>query len=148
MSLSNQGKIISLWAVFLFGTVFHTQLAVIPILYGQNVTMPNYHGAAPVTDLWLMLGFFSLPMMAIVATVLTESNGYRKAHFYLTIFYTIMNFLHVALDLMVTPIAWHQIALMVLLFINGVLLNVISYQWMQEPLGEIEWMRKWISSHT
>ncbi len=140
MALSNQGKIISLWAVFLFGTVFHTQLAVIPILYGQDVTMPNYHGAAPLIDLWLMLGFFALPMMAIATAVLTESNRYRKAHFYLTVFYTVMNFLHVALDLTVTPIAWHQIALMVLLFINGAVLNVVSYKWMQKPLGKIEWI--------
>lgn len=147
MALGNQGKIISLWVVFLFGTVFHTQLAVIPILYGQDVAMPNYH-AAPLMDLWLMLGFFTLPMMAIITTVLTESNRYRKAHFYLTVFYTVMNFLHVVLDLFVTPIVWPQIALMAILLANGILLNIVSYQWMQEPLGEIEWMKKWISSHS
>jgi len=149
MAISDQGKIISLWAVFLFGTVFHTQLGLIPLFHGKSIVDPGVNPAADISwILWLMLGFFVLPMIAIVMTALTDEKLYRKTHFYLTIFYTLMNFLHVVLDLFVTPIVWPQIALMVILLAVGILLNLVSYRWMQEPLGELEWMKKWISSHT
>jgi hypothetical protein len=133
MTISDQGKIITLWAVFLLGTVFHAQLGLMPLFHGKSIVEI---GANPAADIdwimWLMLGFFTLPMFAMVATSLTEIQPYRKAHFYLTAFYTIMNFLHIVFDLMVTPIFWYQIALMVILFANGILLNVVSYQWMQK----------------
>jgi hypothetical protein len=78
-----------------------------------------------------MLGFFVLPMIAIVATALNASLLYRIIHFGLTLFYTVMNFLHVALDLRVKPIEWYQIALVTILFINGIVLNFVAFQWMQ-----------------
>lgn len=40
-----------------------------------------------------------------------------------------MNFVHAAMDLTVGPIEWYQIALMVIVFINGVALNILAYQW-------------------
>ncbi|MDJ0901462.1 MAG: hypothetical protein QNJ55_21900 [Xenococcus sp. MO_188.B8] len=131
MSLTIQEQIIALWAVFLFGTIFHTQLALMPQLYGASVAIPHYKGKTPVSHLWGMLGFFALPMIAIVATALNASPLYRIIHFGLTVFYTVMNFLHVALDLRVKPIEWYQIVLVTILFINGIVLNVIAFQWMQ-----------------
>ena len=131
MNLTIQAQIIALWAVFLFGLIFHTQLALMPQLYGASVAIPGYKGKTPVSHLWLMLGFFVLPMIAIVATALNASPLYRTIHFGLTVFYTVMNFLHVALDLRVKPIEWYQIVLVTILFINGIVLNVIAFQWMQ-----------------
>ena len=131
MNLSIQLQIIALWAVFLFGLIFHTQLALMPQLYGVSVAIPSYKGKTPASHLWGMLGFFILPMIAIVATALNASPLYRAIHFSLTIFYTVMNFLHVALDLGVRPIEWYQIVLVTILFINGIVLNVIAFQWMQ-----------------
>jgi hypothetical protein len=131
VDFSIQAKIIALWAVFLFGTIFHSQLAFMPVLYGENVAMPSYKGKMPISHPWLMLGFYVIPMMAIVATVLTASQPYRLIHFGVTAFYTLMNFLHAAMDLTVRPIEWYQIALMVIVFINGVLLNILAFQWMQ-----------------
>ncbi len=55
-------------------------------------------------------------------------------HFWLTIVYTILNFLHVVLDLFVEPLFWYQIVLMMLLFGFGIVLNLISYQWMRVGL--------------
>ncbi len=129
MDLSIQAKIIALWAVFLFGTVFHSQLAFMPILYGENVAMPSYKGKMPLSHLWLMLGFFVIPMVAIFLTVFYVSPMYRMIHFGVTVFYTLMNFVHAAMDLTVRPIEWYQIALMVIVFINGVALNILAYQW-------------------
>ncbi len=131
MNLTIQVQIIALWAVLLFGTIFHTQLALMPLLYGESVAIPSYKGKTPVSHLWWMLGFFALPMIAIVATALNASPLYRTIHFGLTVFYTVMNFLHVALDLRVKPIEWYQIVLVTILFINGIVLNVVAFQWMQ-----------------
>ena len=129
-NLSLQAQIIALWTVFLFGTVFHTQLALMPLLYGTDVAMPRYHGKTPISHLWGMLGFFMVPMVMIVLTALNASPVYRMVHFGVSIFYTIMNFLHVTLDLRVKPIEWYQIALVSVLFVVGIVLNLLAFQWM------------------
>jgi hypothetical protein len=131
MDLSIQAKIIALWAVFLFGMVFHSQLAMMPMLYGESVTMPNAQGKMPVYHPWLMLGFYAIPMIAIATTVFIDSQPYKVIHLSLTALYTVMNFLHAALDLTVRPIEWYQIALMVIVFVNGIFLNIVAFQWIQ-----------------
>jgi hypothetical protein len=133
ITLSLQAQIIALWTVFLFGTVFHTQLALMPLLYGADVTIPRYHGKTPVSHLWGMLGFFILPMVMILLTALNVSPLYRTIHFGLTLVYTVMNFLHVALDLRVKPIEWYQISLVSVLFVVGLVLNLLAYLWMMQP---------------
>jgi hypothetical protein len=135
-ALNYQEKIIVLWIVFLLGTLFHTQLGLMPLFHGISVAGTHTHdGASNLADIayvfWLMLGFFLLPMLAIIATAFYDSKRYRVVHFGLTVFYTVMNFLHVVLDLFVDPIAWYQIFLMVFVFLVGILLNVVSFQWMQ-----------------
>jgi hypothetical protein len=79
-----------------------------------------------------MLGFFAVPMLAIGMTLVNTSHLYRTIHFGLTVVYTVLNFLHVTMDLMVRPIEWYQIALMVLVFINGILLNFVAFQWLMQ----------------
>ena len=127
MVINYQEKIIALWTVFLLGTLFHTQLGLMPLFHGQSIAI-NAYGTSSI--FWWMLAFFMLPMVAIVATAFLSSRHYRATHFGLTIFYTVMNFLHVALDLGVRPIAWYQIGLMVILFLVGLLLNLVAFQWL------------------
>ena len=137
--LDYQVKLIALWTVFLFGTVFHTQLALIPLFHGFDVAiMGHQHDTeasqtvaeiAPI--LWGMLAFFAIPLVAIVTTAFNKSQRYRVGHFWLTIVYTVLNFLHLVLDLFVEPLFWYQIFLMALLFGFGLVLNLVSYQWMQ-----------------
>lgn len=132
-----QGKIIALWTVFLLGTLFHTQLALMPIFHGIDVAIMGHHHQematiAEITPiLWGMLLFFTLPILAIVATAFYSFKRYRLFHFGLTVVYTVLNFLHVTMDLLVTPIAWYQIVLMILLFFIGILLNLVAYQWLR-----------------
>ena len=133
--INYRAKIMALWTVFLLGTLFHTQLALMPIFHGIDPAIMAHHHQEPATMaeitpiLWGMLLFFMLPMVVIVATAFYEFKSYRVFHVGLTLFYTILNLLHVIADLLVTPIAWYQIALMVLLFAIGILLNIVSYQW-------------------
>ncbi|AFY77331.1 hypothetical protein Ple7327_1995 [Pleurocapsa sp. PCC 7327] len=136
MSVNYQGKIITLWTTFLLGTIFHTDLGLMPLFHGKSVAHSHEIGDISWV-MWLMLAFFVLPMFAIIATAFTESKRFRVAHFGLTVFYSVMNLLHIILDLFVTPIAWYQITLMVILFAIGLLLNVVSFQWMQHhPRGK------------
>ena len=136
-SINHREKIIALWTVFLLGTLFHTQLALMPIFHGIDVAiMGHYHQEsatiAEITPiLWGMLVFFILPMLAIVATAFYDFKRYRVFHFGLTVVYTVLNLSHAIADLLVAPIAWYQIVLMVLLFFIGILLNIVAYQWMR-----------------
>jgi hypothetical protein len=38
------------------------------------------------------------------------------------------------MDLFVQPLLWYQIALMAFLFLVGLLLNLVAYQWMRVEL--------------
>lgn len=133
MAVNYRERIIALWTVFLLGTLFHTQLALMPLFHGLSVI--ESQKATNINDIsgimWLMLGFFVLPMLGIIVTAFTDSKRYRIIHFGLTIFYSIMNLLHVILDLFVQPVLWYQIALMVLLFFVGLLLNMTAFKWMR-----------------
>ncbi|MBD2214218.1 hypothetical protein H6G27_30790 [Nostoc linckia FACHB-104] len=135
MAINYREKIIALWTVFLLGTVFHTQLGLMPLFHGLSVA--ESQKATTMNEIsvimWLMLGFFVIPMLAIIATAFADSKRYRVIHFGLTIFYSVMNLLHLILDLFVTPIFWYQIALMAILFGVGLLLNVVAYQWLRSP---------------
>ncbi|XGV97926.1 MAG: hypothetical protein ACAF41_03125 [Leptolyngbya sp. BL-A-14] len=133
MTVNHREKIITLWAVFLLGTLFHTQLGLMPLFHNQSVALSDAHGTGNIAwVLWLMLGFFAVPMMAMIATLFDDSKRYRKLHFGITVFYSVMNLAHIVADLLVKPIVWYQIALMVMLFLIGLLLNLVSFQWLQE----------------
>lgn len=130
--ISYQEKLIALWTVFLLGTLFHTQLGLMPLFHGQDIAIADVYNSANIAYiLWGMLGFFILPMLAIVVMVFNDSKRYRSVHLNLTIFYTVLNFLHVVLDLKIIPIVWYQITLMIVLFLIGLLLNVVSLQWLR-----------------
>lgn len=131
-------RIIALWTAFLLGTLFHTQLGLMPLFHGLSVA--ESQPASKLSDIsvimWLMLGFFVLPMLAIIATTFNDSKRYRVFHFALTIFYSVMNLLHVVADLFVQPLLWYQITLMIILFLIGLILNIVSFQWMKlQPRG-------------
>lgn len=126
-------KIIALWTAFLLGTLFHTQLSLMPLFHGLSII--ESQPASKLSDIsaimWLMLVFFVLPMLAIITTTFINSKRYRIFHFGLTVFYSIMNLFHIIADLLVQPILWYQIALMVILFVIGLLLNFVSFQWIK-----------------
>ena len=131
-TLNSQGKIIALWTAFLLGMLFHTQLALMPLFHGLNVMESHTHEYLELhTIMWLMLGVFALPMLAIIVTALNGSQTYRRLHFGLTIVYTVNNALHFILDVLV-KVPDYQLFLMALLFGVGLLLNLVSYRWIQE----------------
>ena len=132
-------KIIALWTVFLLGTLFHTQLALMPLFHGLSVLAPHGHVATDISEisgiLWLMLAFFAMPLIAITGTCLLDSRWYRLGHFWGTVIYSALNLAHLGVDLAIPPVAWYQVALMAFLFLIGLLLNLVAYQWVKEPHG-------------
>ncbi len=135
MLVNYREKIIALWTVFLLGTLFHVQLGLMPLFHGLSVveSQPAQEIADISGIMWLMLGFFTLPMLAIIATAFTNAHRYRVVHFGLTIVYSVLNLTHLVMDLFVQPLLWYQIALMALLFLVGLLLNLVAFQWMRQP---------------
>jgi hypothetical protein len=124
-------KIIALWTAFLLGTLFHTQLGLMPLFHGQSVAYSQDSIQATNGIFWLMLGFFSFPLLAIITTLFWDSQRYRMIHFFLTIIYSVLNLIHLLADLSVKPILWYQIALMLMLLLIGLILNLVSYQWLK-----------------
>ena len=135
--IDRRQQIAALWTVFLLGLLFHTQLGLMPLFHGIDVAHAHLHDTSSASMsliLWLMLGFFLLPALAIVGVVLLNSLQFRRAHFTVTVVYSVMNLLHVIADLQVRPIEWHQILLMIFLLGIGLLLNVVGFEWMREPI--------------
>ena len=78
-----------------------------------------------------MLLFFVLPMLAIVASTFTVTKSYRVFHFYLTLVYSVLNLGHLIADIVVGA-PWYQLVLMTILVIIGLLLNLVSFQWLKK----------------
>ena len=124
-------KIIALWIVFLLGTLFHTQLALMPLFHGLSVAESHAHDYTSVnTVMWFMLIFFALPLLAIVGCALYPSPQFRKLHFGMTLAYTVLNLLHLVLDSIIA-VPSYQLILMTVLLGVGLLLNGIAYRWMR-----------------
>jgi hypothetical protein len=133
MAINNQAKIIVLWIVFLLGLLFHTDLGLMPLFHNLSVAESQAQSMTEIAPiLWLMLGFFILPMGAIIATLFFSSKSYRRIHFGLTLFYTLLNISHLIADLMIRPLIAYQIILMAILLMIGLLLNIVSYDWVHK----------------
>ncbi|MEM9447415.1 MAG: hypothetical protein AAGA75_02640 [Cyanobacteria bacterium P01_E01_bin.6] len=126
-------KITSLWTVFLLGTLFHTQLALMPLFHGLSVTESHTHDYISLDAvMWFMLIFFCIPMLVIVGCAFYSSRQFRRLHFGMTLAYTVLNLIHFILDSII-GVPSYQLGLMALLFGVGVLLNLVSYQWVRAP---------------
>lgn len=132
-------KVTALWTVFLLGLLFHTQLALIPLFHGINVAESHTHEYVNLdVVMWFMLIFFGLPLLAILGSVFWPSRPFRQLHFGMTLVYTVLNGIHLLMDVLVGAPSY-QLMLMVLLFCVGLLLNWVGYRWMrtskQTPRG-------------
>lgn len=137
-------KIIALWTAFLLGMLFHTQLALMPLFHGVDIADSHTHNYLSLTTIfWLMLGIFGGAMAVIIATALVRGQRYRQFHFGLTLVYSLINAAHLILDVMV-KVPSYQLALMAYLFIIGLILNVVSYQWFYSELNQ---QPVWRSAH-
>ncbi len=85
MAINYRERIIALWTVFLLGTLFHTELGLMPLFHGLSVI--ESQKATNINDIsgimWLMLGFFVLPMLAIILTIFYRFKALSNHSFWL-----------------------------------------------------------------
>jgi succinate-acetate transporter protein len=125
-------KISALWTSFLLGTLFHTDLGLMPLFHDMKVE--HSHATGDLNAIFgFMLVFFALPMLAIIAPTFTDAKPYRTFHFGLTIAYSVMNLGHLIADIAVKA-PWYQLVLMALLLSIGLLLNLVSFQWLKSSI--------------
>lgn len=132
MSGNYPQKISTLWTSFLLGTLFHTDLGLMPLFHDMKVE--HSHATGDLNAIFgFMLAFFALPMLAIIAPTFTDAKPYRTFHFGLTIAYSVMNLGHLIADIAVKA-PWYQLVLMALLLSIGLLLNLVSFQWLKSSI--------------
>ncbi len=137
MKASYPLQIVTLWTIFLLGTLFHVQLGLMPLFHGLNVAVSQAKSLTEIMPVfWGMLIFFGLPLGAMVLAVFTDAKKVRQGHFWFTVVYSIFNLLHLAADLFVPPRVWPQVVLMLILFLVGLLLNRVAWLWWRHPHGK------------
>lgn len=132
MSGNYPQKVSALWTSFLLGTLFHTDLGLMPLFHNLEVEQSHANGNLNAVFGFMLL-FFVLPMLAIFVPTFTDGKPYRTFHFGLTIAYSVMNFGHLIADIIVLA-PWYQLVLMVILLLIGLLLNLVSFQWLKSSL--------------
>jgi hypothetical protein len=114
--------------------------------------MPLFHGLSPEIEshidpsrlslvFWGMLIYFLLPLLSILLITWTASNPatavrwrwWRRAHFWLSVVYTVTNLPHLIADIVVPDSRGDQVALMVVLLLIGLLINVEGWRWWRQP---------------
>ena len=130
--MTNRFKVIVLWTVFLFGMVFHSLIAMMPIFFGASVTIPDAVGTVPDSMMWMALAFYLLPMIFIIAALFLESSRYKITNFVFTLLFSLMNIFHLFEHFSQSPIDFIQIALLTFVLIAGILLNIAAFKWMKE----------------
>ncbi|MCK4359570.1 MAG: hypothetical protein KAW92_12695 [Candidatus Cloacimonetes bacterium] len=130
----NRMRVITLWIIFLFGMIFHGNLALMPLFWGESVAMSeDIIAKNPFeSSMWMMLTFFLIPMIIIVLTSFIETKWYRITNFVFTLLFTLMNIWHLIGHLGETPVDPRQIVLLTFVFISGVMLNIVSFRWLKE----------------
>jgi uncharacterized membrane protein len=123
-------QINALWTAFLLGTLFHTDLGLMPLFHDMAVE-PSHAGENLDGVFGLMLCFFAIPMVLIILTTFTQSIGFRRSHFGITVVYSVLNLGHLVADIAVRA-PWYQLLLMALLLAIGLLLNLVSFKWLKK----------------
>lgn len=102
-----------------------------PLFHGVSVLESHTHEAIGLNAvMWLMLLFFCLPLLAILGCAFSQALLLRKLHFGMTLLYSLLNLVHLAIDA-ILAVPGYQLALMTLLLGVGLILNLIGYQWMK-----------------
>ena len=131
-------RLISLWIAWLLAMLFHVDLGLMPLFHAQS---PEINSQVPLGALPLlfgaMLGYFLLPLLAIVLISFADSaidprirwRLMRRLHFWLSVVYSITNILHLLADILVPDARPDQIVLMAAMTLLGLFINIESWHW-------------------
>ncbi len=130
--MTNRLKIIVLWVLFLFGMVFHSLLAVMPLFFDASIAMPDTTGAVPASMMWMALAFYLLPMIFIATTLFVKSSWYKITNFVFSGLFSLMNVFHLFKHFSQAPVDFVQVTLLTFVLLTSILLNVAAFRWMKE----------------
>lgn len=132
--MNNRLKVVSLWILFLFGMIFHGNLALMPIFWAKSVAMSEELIAAnPMAPmLWMMLMIWLIPMIIIAVTLFIKAKWYRITNFVFTILFSLMNIWHLTGHAKESPVDFRQVVLLTFVLISGIFLNIVSFKWIKE----------------
>jgi hypothetical protein len=131
-------RLITLWIAWLLAMLFHVDLGLMPLFHGQS---PDIHSQIQPEALPLlfgaMLGYFLLPLVAIVLIAYADSAAapatrwrpWRRLHFWFSVVYSVTNLPHLVADILVPDARMDQIVLMLALTVFGLLINVEGWRW-------------------
>jgi hypothetical protein len=136
-------RLITLWIAWLLAMLFHVDLGLMPLFHGQS---PEINSQVPLGALPLlfraMLGYFLLPLLAIVLISFADSaiapgdrwKPLRRQQFWLSVVYSITNILHLLADIFVPDARLDQIVLMAVMTVLGLLINIEGWRWWRQCL--------------
>jgi hypothetical protein len=134
-------RLIALWVSWLLALQFHVELGLMPLFHGVS---PEIESKVPPADLpaiyWAMLGFFALPVVALLLTSYAPGGTGRsgfwrrwpRIQFWFSVVYTAANGMHLIADIVVPDSRSDQVALMVAMVVIGLLINREAWCWWQE----------------
>jgi len=144
----------SLWTAYLLAMLFHVQLGLMPLFHGDSVVIGNTVNPAQVPLVyWAMLGYFLLPLGALLLISWATSDGcgsgsengsgsgsgrwrsWCRWHFWLSVVYSVTNLFHLIADIVVPDSRADQVFLMALLLCIGLLINRQAWLWWHPGLA-------------
>ena len=141
----------SLWTAYLLAMLFHVQLGLMPLFHGQSVVIGNTVNPAQVPLVyWAMLGYFLLPLGALLLISWAASDGtangsgsgrwrpWCRWHFWLSVVYSVTNLFHLIADIIVPDSRADQVFLMALLLCIGLLINRQAWLWWHPRLAAMQ----------
>ena len=133
-----------LWLAYQLAMLFHVELGLMPIFHGLSPEIESQVNPARLPLVyWGMLLYFLIPMLAILLITWTASDPatasrwrwWRRAHFWLSVVYSVTNIPHLIADIVVPDSRGDQVALMAVLLALGLLINVEGWRWWRQPSG-------------
>ena len=132
----------SLWLCWFLAMLFHTQLGLMPLFHGIS---PAIESQVPTESLPALYGgmlvYFLVPLAAYgliswaaSAPALSQAGwrGWKRAHFWLSVFYTATNIPHLVADILIPESRAAQVVLMVVLTLIGLLINLEAWRWWRQ----------------
>ena len=143
-----QSPLQSLWLAWFLCLLFHTDLGLMPLFHGLS---PEIASQVPAQRLplvfWAMLLYFLLPLLAWLLNSYAVSAAaagwaseagaaargwwrrWRWCQLGLSLLYTLTNFAHLLVDVLIPDSRSDQVLLMAVMVVLGLLINRESWRW-------------------
>ncbi len=132
-----------LWIAYLLAMLFHVELGLMPLFHGQSAQIESAVDPSRLSIVfWGMLLYFLIPLTLLLLITYAAGDDdhcrrwrpWRRIHFWISIVYTVTNFVHLFADVMIPDSRGDQVLLMAMLLMIGLLINREARCWLQQPI--------------